>query len=35
MPKISIRFYNNRANDFLGWFIYNNSTIDGQSRKIA
>lgn len=35
MSKISICFYNNRANDFLGWFTYNNSTIDGESRKIS
>ena len=26
---------NNRANDFLDWFVYSDSTIDGQSKKKA
>lgn len=26
---------NNRANDFLDWFVYSDNTIDGQSRKKA
>ena len=32
---VAAAFPNNKATDFLNWFIYSDNTIDGQSRKKA
>jgi len=33
--KLAKRFPNNRASNFLEWFVYDDNTIDGQSKKKA
>lgn len=35
VQMLAKHYPNNRANDFLDWFIYSDNTIDGQSRKKA
>ena len=35
IPTTAQNYPNNRASAFLGWFVYSDNTIDGQSKKKA